>query len=100
MERVFDWGRDRISLILELHRKRKPEAPSARPLFQLVPENKKVPKTKNKLHLDLRVGAEDVDAVVARLKERGAKFLWNGQQGPHTWVTMADPEGNEFCVSE
>jgi len=83
---------------------RHPDAPTglARPrmLFQLVPENKIVPKTKNKLHLDLRVGAEDVDAVVARLKERGAKFLWNGQQGPHTWVTMADPEGNEFCVSE
>jgi hypothetical protein len=22
-----------------------------------------------------------------------------GRQGPHTWVTLADPEGNEFCVS-
>lgn len=22
-----------------------------------------------------------------------------GRQGPHVWVTMADPEGNEFCVS-
>jgi hypothetical protein len=21
------------------------------------------------------------------------------QQGPHTWVTLADPEGNEFCIS-
>jgi hypothetical protein len=24
----------------------------------------------------------------------------DGQQGPHTWVTLADPEGNEFCVSQ
>jgi hypothetical protein len=24
--------------------------------------------------------------------------LHTGQQGPHSWLTMADPEGNEFCV--
>jgi len=24
--------------------------------------------------------------------------LHDGRQGPHTWVTMADPAGNEFCV--
>ena len=24
--------------------------------------------------------------------------LHRGQQRPHHWVTMADPEGNEFCV--
>ena len=29
---------------------------------------------------------------------RGATELHRGQQGPHHWVTMADPEGNEFCV--
>lgn len=28
----------------------------------------------------------------------GATRLWDGQQGPHSWVTLADPEGNEFCV--
>jgi glyoxalase superfamily protein len=83
---------------------RHPDAPAGlnrpRVLFQLVPEgNKTVPKIKNKLHMDLRVGEDDVDAVVAKLTERGATFLWNGEQGPHTWVTMADPEGNEFCVS-
>ena len=65
-------------------------------LFQLVPEAK---TAKNRLHLDVRIGEDDVDAAVARLKERGATFLWNGAQGPHTWLTMADPEGNEFCVS-
>ncbi|MBM7232167.1 VOC family protein, partial [Dietzia cinnamea] len=25
--------------------------------------------------------------------------LHRGQQGPSTWITMTDPEGNEFCVS-
>jgi predicted enzyme related to lactoylglutathione lyase len=58
-----------------------------------------LPKTKNKLHLDQRIGEDDVDTVVAKLTERGATFFRTGEQGPHSWVTMADPEGNEFCVS-
>jgi predicted enzyme related to lactoylglutathione lyase len=66
-------------------------------LFQLVPEAKAV---KNRLHLDLRIGADDVERAVAGMVARGAKVLHSGQQGPHTWVTLADPEGNEFCVSQ
>jgi predicted enzyme related to lactoylglutathione lyase len=54
---------------------------------------------KNRLHLDVRIGADDMDQVVAGLVARGAKVLHAGQQGPHAWVTVADPEGNEFCVS-
>jgi hypothetical protein len=65
-------------------------------LFQTVPEPK---TTKNRVHLDLHVGPEDRDAEVARLVELGANRLWEGRQGPHTWVTLADPEGNEFCVA-
>ncbi|WP_027341452.1 VOC family protein [Hamadaea tsunoensis] len=53
----------------------------------------------NRLHLDIRIGDDDRDEVVAKLIARGATRLWDGQQGPHTWVTMADPEGNEFCVA-
>jgi hypothetical protein len=69
-------------------------------LFQLVPEaTYAMAKIKNKLHPDLRIGEDDVDAVVAELTGRGATFLWTGEEGPHNWVTMADPEGNEFCVS-
>jgi len=77
---------------------RHPEGPLRAPrvLFQLVPEPKTV---KNRMHLDVRIGADDVEVAVARLIARGAKFLHNGRQGPHTWVTLADPEGNEFCVS-
>jgi hypothetical protein len=68
-----------------------------RVLFQLVPEEKTV---KNRMHLDVRVGPdEDVEAVVARLTARGATFLHQGRQGPLAWTTLADPEGNEFCVS-
>jgi hypothetical protein len=64
-------------------------------LFQVVPEPK---TTKNRVHLDLHVGADARDAEVARLLELGASYLWDGEQGPHRWVTLADPEGNEFCV--
>jgi hypothetical protein len=67
-----------------------------RVLFQLVPEGKTV---KNRVHLDVRVGADRVETEVERLTARGATFLHRGQQGPHSWVTMADPEGNEFCVN-
>jgi predicted enzyme related to lactoylglutathione lyase len=63
--------------------------------FQQVPEPKTV---KNRLHLDVRVGAGNVAAEAARLAERGATLLYRGQQGPNSWITMADPEGNEFCL--
>lgn len=63
--------------------------------FQGVPEAKTV---KNRLHLDVRVGGDDPEAVRKALLARGATILHTGSQGPHTWTTMADPEGNEFCV--
>jgi hypothetical protein len=65
-------------------------------LFQRVPESKVV---KNRWHLDVWVGEDKVAEVAELLAGRGATFLHNGQQGPHQWVTMADPEGNEFCLS-
>jgi len=73
-----------------------PEPGRPRVLFQTVPEAKTV---KNRLHLDVRVGADAQEAEVARLVGMGATELWRGSQGPHSWVTMADPEGNEFCVA-
>jgi hypothetical protein len=68
-----------------------------RVLFQLVPEAK---TAKNRLHFDVRIGGDDVQAAIARLTARGAKVQHLGQQGPHAWVTLTDPEGNEFCVSQ
>ncbi|AWK71251.1 MULTISPECIES: VOC family protein [Rhodococcus] len=72
-------------------------AHSERPrvLFQLVPESKTV---KNRLHLDLRVGDGRED-LARELEESGAKVLHRGRQGPNEWITMADPEGNEFCLA-
>ncbi|HUJ08093.1 MAG TPA: VOC family protein [Streptosporangiaceae bacterium] len=73
-----------------------PEGGRPRVLFQQVPEAK---SGKNRLHLDVRVGEENVDAAVAELTARGATYLHKANQGPHWWITMADPEGNEFCVT-
>lgn len=65
-------------------------------LFQVVPEPK---VAKNRVHLDLVVGPEHVDAEVERLVALGATTLGvhDGPQG--RWVLMADPEGNEFDVT-
>jgi hypothetical protein len=65
-------------------------------LFQEVPEPR---AGKNRMHLDVRVGPERQEAEVTRLVGLGATELWRASQGPHAWVTMADPEGNEFCVA-
>lgn len=65
-------------------------------LFQMVPE----PKVgKNRMHLDLHVGESRIDTEVARLCGLGASVIGERRQGPNRWVTMADPEGNEFCVA-
>jgi hypothetical protein len=64
-------------------------------LFQLVPEEKTV---KNRMHWDVRLGGRDRDEERAKLEARGASYLWTGHEGPRTWYTMADPEGNEFCI--
>jgi len=64
-------------------------------LFLKVPDSKVV---KNRLHLDLR--PDDQAAEVTRLESLGAKKVEIGQSTDPdtTWVVMADPEGNEFCV--
>lgn len=62
-------------------------------LFLKVPEPK---AGKNRLHLDLRPG--DQAAEVQRLEALGATRVSVGQGPEVTWVVMADPDGNEFCV--
>ena len=69
--------------------------PGSRIIFQQVPEAKAV---KNRWHIDVRMGGDGMAAAVKDLTGRGATYLREGQQGPHRWITMADPEGNEFCI--
>ena len=63
-------------------------------IFEPVGELK---QQKNRLHLDFRPG--DQDAEVLRLLGLGAARVDVGQ-GDVSWVVLADPEGNEFCVLE
>ncbi|GEM32822.1 lactoylglutathione lyase [Nocardia neocaledoniensis NBRC 108232] len=62
--------------------------------FIRVPEGKTV---KNRLHIDVNPTDVDQDAEVERLLALGARRADVGQ-GEQTWVVLADPEGNEFCV--
>ena len=72
-----------------------PEGTRSRIYFQAVPE----PKTaKNRVHLDVLTHGDDPVPIRQRLIARGATELYAASQGGHSWVTMADPEGNEFCI--
>jgi predicted enzyme related to lactoylglutathione lyase len=53
---------------------------------------------KNRMHLDVAPYAgDDQAAEVTRLRRAGATDADVGQ-GEVSWVVLADPEGNEFCV--
>ena len=65
-------------------------------LFIEVPESKQV---KNRLHFDLRPSDTDREQEIARVLALGATQIADRRQPDGTgWVTLADPEGNEFCV--
>ena len=59
-----------------------------------VPEAKTV---KNRLHIDVNPTDRDQGDEVRRLLALGARHVDVGQ-GEASWVVLADPEGNEFCV--
>ena len=64
-------------------------------LFIKTPDIKKI---KNRIHLDLRPKNQLTE--VERLEKIGARKIEIGQSADPdtTWIVMADPEGNEFCV--
>ena len=65
-------------------------------LFINVPDDKVV---KNRVHLDLRPVDRTREEEVARLVELGATEVADFRRPDGTgWITLTDPEGNEFCV--
>jgi Glyoxalase-like domain len=80
-----------------------PDRDGPRIFFQRVPEGK---TAKNRVHLDVRAapGLAD-DARRARLREEaerliglGATKLYEVEEPAEFWITLQDPEGNEFCL--
>ncbi|NQW19051.1 MAG: VOC family protein [Chloroflexi bacterium] len=59
--------------------------------LQKVPEPKTI---KDRIHFDFQV--DDVDEAITRIIELGGTQLSEPRAGGG--VTMADPEGNEFCI--
>ncbi len=85
-----------------------PRGISPRFWFQKVSEPK---MAKNRLHLDLRTDPVDGDGPsspetrtlrakmrAAQLVEAGATILYEMSEFGSTWITLSDPEGNEFCI--
>lgn len=74
------------------------EAPAPLPglLFIRVPEGKTV---KNRVHFDWMPDERSRDAEVERLLGLGAR-VHEDHRTPDGlgWVTLLDPEGNEFCI--
>jgi hypothetical protein len=62
--------------------------------FARVPEGK---TAKNRLHIDVNPTDREQADEVRRLLDLGARHADVGQ-GDVSWVVLADPEGNEFCV--
>jgi hypothetical protein len=70
--------------------------PVAPTMFLAAVEESKV--VKNRMHLDLSPIDRSRDEEVERLLALGASRADVGQTGEESWVVLADPEGNEFCV--
>ena len=74
---------------------RDPDGTGPRLYFQRVPE----PKTaKNRVHLDVPVAQQDLDAEVDRVVASGATFVGFNSHPGQRWAVLQDPDGNEFCL--
>lgn len=60
-----------------------------------VPDSKTV---KNRMHLDIRADGSETETELERLLNLGARRVDIGQEPTVSWVVLADPEGNEFCL--
>jgi hypothetical protein len=91
---IFD-TEDDPSVLVE-----RPGGPGPRYIFQLVPEGKAgEPRAGRRTHLDIIAIDRTRDEEVERLKGLGATEFEDHRKPDGTgWVTMADPEGNLFCV--
>ena len=74
-----------------------PDGARPRIFFQRVPESK---TGKNRVHLDVNAGGPHGTPPEEHAVALGATTLYEMDRPDmgDAWVTMADPEGNEFCI--
>lgn len=72
-----------------------PDGAGPRVFFLKVPEAK---SAKNRLHLDVRVGVDTMHTRAEELVGLGARVIGEFDEPEGHWITMLDPEGNEFCI--
>ena len=73
-----------------------PDGAGPRLFFIKVSEDK---TAKNRVHLDVHVGTEQIRAKADELIALGAIEVGSFEEPEGTWITLLDPEGNEFCVN-
>jgi hypothetical protein len=72
-----------------------PEGKGPRVFFLKVPEGK---TAKNRVHLDVNVGKDAMRAKADELVALGATYVGEHDEPAGHWITLLDPEGNEFCI--
>ena len=72
-----------------------PEGLGPRVFFLKVPEGK---TAKNRVHLDVRVGADVMHERAREVVALGARLVGEFDELDGHWITLLDPEGNEFCI--
>jgi hypothetical protein len=72
-----------------------PDGHGPRMFIQKVPEGK---TAKNRMHLDVIVGKENMRRRADELVSLGGTFVGEYEEPGGHWVVMHDPEGNEFCL--
>jgi hypothetical protein len=72
-----------------------PDGVGPRLFFAKVPEAK---TAKNRVHLDVRVAADERRRRADELVAAGATVVGEFDEPGGAWITLRDPEGNEFCL--
>lgn len=75
-----------------------PSGHGPRLLFQL-PDGLPPKVDANRMHLDLNPPRHEAASVVQRAIDLGATVMWEHAEGQARWMTLTDPEGNEFCIT-
>lgn len=72
-----------------------PDGIGPRMFFLKVPEGK---TAKNRLHLDVHTPPDQLQIRAAELVELGATIVGEFDEPEGHWITLRDPEDNEFCL--